>query len=139
MDKIKLLSGKPSLLKALFQTFWPEYLLTGAILFVENIFRIMQPLMLGELLDYFRPGTTKTENDALIYAVAVVLLNGAVVLLINQYYMQSFHYGMKVRAACCALIYRKVCFKLVPLGWSAQNIQIFLPIYRIDVLPKKHR
>lgn len=110
MEKVKLSNGKPSLLLVIAQTFWPEYLISGVILTaIELVFRIMQPLMLGELLDYFRPGTTKTQNDALMYAGAVVGLNGAIALLTNQYIMGAFHYGMKVRAACCTVIYRKVC------------------------------
>ncbi|KAJ8979911.1 hypothetical protein NQ317_005347 [Molorchus minor] len=69
--------------------------------------RLSQPLMLGRLLDYFRPGSTTEKHEALWYAGAVVALNAISVLFTNQYIMGAFHYGMKVRAACCALIYRK--------------------------------
>ncbi|VEN35015.1 unnamed protein product [Callosobruchus maculatus] len=63
--------------------------------------------MLGNLLEYFRPGTEITRDDAFMYAGGLVALIGVSAILINQYIMCAFHYGMKVRAACCALIYRK--------------------------------
>lgn len=70
--------------------------------------RLTQPLVLGKLLDYFRVDTNITKEEALWYAGALVALNAVSALFINQYIMGAFHYGMRVRAACCALIYRKV-------------------------------
>lgn len=100
---------KPSLLIALLGTFWPEYLVLGVILVIMDLLvRLSQPLMLGKLLDYFRPNTTISKTEALWYAGAVSGLNALSALLINQYIMRGFHYGMKVRTACCSLIYRKV-------------------------------
>lgn len=69
--------------------------------------RLTQPLMLGKLLEFFQHGSTVTKEEALIYAGVIVALNGAAAILINQYVMGAFHVGMKVRAACCAVIYRK--------------------------------
>ncbi|RZB39027.1 multidrug resistance-associated protein [Asbolus verrucosus] len=98
----------PSLLKVLVRTFWPEFLCLGVILVVMDLLvRLSQPLMLGKLLDHFRPDSTVSKTEALWYAGAIVGLNALSALLINQYIMRAFHYGMKVRTACCALIYRK--------------------------------
>lgn len=79
---------------------------------MDIVVRLSQPLMLGKLLEYFKPEPTVTKTEALWYAGAVVALNALSALLINQYIMGAFHYGMKVRAACCALIYRKVSEKV---------------------------
>ncbi|KAG5875254.1 hypothetical protein JTB14_011933 [Gonioctena quinquepunctata] len=100
---------KPSLFKVLIATFWPEYLYLGVLLAtMDLVFRLLQPIMLGHLLDFFKPGPkTTTKTEALWYAGAVVALNSVSALFINQYIMDAFHYGMKVRAAVCALIYRK--------------------------------
>lgn len=46
---------RPSLLKAIFKTFWREYAILGCICFVNDVFiRLSQPYLLGRLLLYFR-------------------------------------------------------------------------------------
>lgn len=70
--------------------------------------RISQAIVLGYLLDYFKPDSTVTHREAFYYAGAVVALNATAAVFLNQYTVNGYHYGMKVRAACCALIYRKV-------------------------------
>lgn len=75
---------------------------------MEIGFRLLQPFMLGKLLEYFKPNSDMTKNEAFYYAGAVVALTALSALFINQYIVEAFHYGMKVRAACCAIIYRKV-------------------------------
>ncbi|KAF5307736.1 hypothetical protein FQR65_LT06607 [Abscondita terminalis] len=105
---MKKLEKTPSLLKVLIQTFWPEYLYLGILLiFLDIILRLLSPLMLRELLDYFRLDSLKTKDEAFLYAGAVVAINAGNALIINQYVINAFHYGMRVRAACCAVIYRK--------------------------------
>ncbi|KRT80296.1 ABC transporter ATP-binding protein, partial [Oryctes borbonicus] len=74
---------------------------------MELGFRLLQPYMLGNLLEYFKPNSEMSKSEALYYAGAVVGLNALSAVFINQYIVEAFHYGMKVRAACCAIIYRK--------------------------------
>ncbi|KAJ8933694.1 hypothetical protein NQ314_013860 [Rhamnusium bicolor] len=92
--------------------------------------RLSQPLMLGKLLEYFKPDPTVTKTEALWYAGAVVGLNALSALLINQYIMGAFHYGMKVRAACCALIYRKS----FPYNQTLTSIVLGLKTNRFDIV-----
>lgn len=109
LEKSMALSTKPSLLRVLIATFWPEYLSLGIMLAVMDIgVRIGQPLILGKLLDYFRESTDISREAALCYAGGLVVLTAISAFLLNHYNMNAFHYGMRVRAACCALIYRKV-------------------------------
>lgn len=109
LEKVSLLKKKPSLLKVLVATFWPEYTYLGVIMAIMELgCKLLQPIMLGKLLEYFNPGSTMSKQEALYYAGAVVGLNAVSAIFINQYIMEAFHYGMKVRAACCALMYRKV-------------------------------
>ncbi|KAF7274166.1 hypothetical protein GWI33_013157, partial [Rhynchophorus ferrugineus] len=98
---------KPSLLLALITAFWPEYTILGIIMVLMNVCSLLQPLMLGKLLKYFRVDSDIQKEDAYIYAGAIVICIFAATILNNQYIMGAFHYGMKVRAASCALIYRK--------------------------------
>lgn len=91
-------------------TFWPEYLFLGLLLAAMEIgIRITQPLVLGKLLQYFREDTTISREEALWYAGALVALSALTAFLMNHYGMESSHYGIRVRVACCTLIYRKVC------------------------------
>lgn len=65
LESAKKRQKSPSLLKALIATFWPEYLYLGILLATMDILlRLTQPIMLGKLLDFFKPETTTTETDA---------------------------------------------------------------------------
>lgn len=48
-----------------------------------------------------------SHEVALYYAGGIVLSNLTNALFVNQFYLNSFHYGMKVRVAVCSIIYRK--------------------------------
>ena len=69
--------------------------------------RLSAPIFLGWLLDYFRPDTEMTRQNAFIAAGALVMLNAISAVTINQFLIGSFANGMKVRVAVCSLIYRK--------------------------------
>ncbi|XP_058061172.1 ATP-binding cassette sub-family C member 4-like [Anopheles bellator] len=100
--------GRPSLVKAIFKTFWREYGVLGFITIVNDIFiRLAQPIVLGWLLMFFRKDTDVTRESAFYYAGTIVLLNALSVVTINQYVLGSFQNGMKVRIAMCSVIYRK--------------------------------
>lgn len=109
MKSCKISNKLPSLVKVLVSTFWPEYLFLGSLLsFMEIFMKLGQPIMLGLLLDYFQPNSTTTKEQAFWYAGGVIALNGMVVLLNSQFLMNAYRCGMKIRVACCTLIYRKV-------------------------------
>lgn len=48
-----------------------------------------------------------THEMALYYAGGIVLVNAMGSLILNHFFLNSFHYGMKVRVAVCSIIYRK--------------------------------
>lgn len=50
------------------------------------------------------------HEEAVYYAAGIVGLNALSAIVINQFAIRGFHYGMKVRVAVCSIIYRKVCF-----------------------------
>ncbi|XP_066141508.1 ATP-binding cassette sub-family C member 4-like [Euwallacea fornicatus] len=106
-EDAKLKNKRPNLIWGIFKTFWPEYTILGITIVLMQACSLIQPLMLGNLLAYFRSDSTMTREDALIYAGAISLCAFFTALLTNQYIMGAFHYGMKIRAAACALIYRK--------------------------------
>lgn len=76
----------------------------------SNIYRIVQPLLLGQLLLYFKHGSDVTYDAAWFYAAGIVILQAANAILVNQYSQKAFHTGMKMKVAACSLMFRKVFF-----------------------------
>lgn len=66
-------------------------------------------MFLGRLVDYYSPTQNSvTQEEAYMYAGAVVLCSALNVFVVHPYMMAILHMGMKFRVACCSLIYRKV-------------------------------
>ncbi|KAI2474047.1 ATP-binding cassette sub-family C member 4 [Diabrotica virgifera virgifera] len=108
LEKSKKSNSKPSLLKAIVMSFWLEYAKLGIYTITTDlVLRLIQPLILGNLLDYFKPESQVSENEALTYAGILVAINILNILMSNQYMLEVFHSGMRIRASCCAVIYRK--------------------------------
>ncbi|XP_046392416.1 ATP-binding cassette sub-family C member 4-like [Ischnura elegans] len=106
--KFKCKKGTPSFMKAIFATFGPQYMLFGLIFAcMELTVRIGQPLFLGKLISYFNPGSEISKESAYWHAGGVVLCSGIAIYVSHPYMISAMHIGMKVRVACCSLIYRK--------------------------------
>lgn len=111
---------RASLLKPMINTFWPQLVILAIyIFFSELVLRLIHPPLLGGMLEYFRPGSTVSKQEALWYAGGMVACNFVNTLLANQYMLDCFHLGMKLRVAACALIYKKVSLCL--LSFSLVN------------------
>lgn len=114
-------------------TFWREYLILGALSFINSFsIQLSLPFLLGRLLLSFRYKTQKytwndlglaffmifscrmdsdmNHSDALLYATGFIVNIGINVLTSNHYVMVSFHNSMKIKIAVCNLIYRKASF-----------------------------
>ncbi|XP_066999504.1 ATP-binding cassette sub-family C member 4 [Anabrus simplex] len=109
LARAKAKNVQPSLLRAIFRAFYVRYALYGLVLAVQClVIRIVQPLLLGKLIQYFSEGATMTLNEAYMYAGGMV---GTVYFLIcfqHHYTMGTAYIGMRIRIACCSLLYRKV-------------------------------
>nr|CAD7455364.1 unnamed protein product [Timema tahoe] len=68
---------------------------------------LSQPVLLGLMLEYFKPGSNVPKEYAYYYAGGIVATTGLSMFLINQFQFNGFHIGMKLRVACCSLVYRK--------------------------------
>ncbi|KAG5343188.1 L259 protein, partial [Acromyrmex charruanus] len=98
---------EPSLMRVLIRCFGLTTLLYGLFMAVmEILLRVMQPLLVGQMLLYFN---TMGVDKSYAYgcAVGVILCSALNVFVIHPYMMGILHMGMKVRVACCSLIYRK--------------------------------
>lgn len=118
---MKAKNGKysPSLLKAMVRAFWTEGIVLGILLAISDIgVRLNQPRLLGGMLSYFKPGTLTTRDEALFYAGGMVACNLLNMMLMNHYMINCFHFGMKLRVASCAVIYKKVNIKILYSKYS---------------------
>lgn len=71
--------------------------------------RIVQPLCLGGLVSYFAPGqTTISKTEAYYYAGGIVACSFVPVAVFHHFILYIFQIGMKIRVACCSLLYKKV-------------------------------
>lgn len=109
LTKAKKTNSKPSLLRAIVKTFWLEYFYIGLLAASnELVLKILQPMLLGGLLDYFNPTLNVTKETASMYGGLILIASVLSIFISNQYMLESFHGGMRIRAASCSLIYRKV-------------------------------
>ncbi|XP_056895808.1 ATP-binding cassette sub-family C member 4-like isoform X2 [Takifugu flavidus] len=100
----------PELAKVLVQCFWRPYSLIGAYMLVEEIIRIIQPVLLGQIIWFFESyGSTGTArvHDAYMYAAGISVLTFALTVLHHLYFYHVQRVGMKIRVALCHMIYRK--------------------------------
>ncbi|XP_033761065.1 multidrug resistance-associated protein 4-like isoform X1 [Pecten maximus] len=99
--------GQASLLKALIRMFGVQYMLLGIIVFIEEGTKVVQPLLLGQLIRYFTPDSTVSERDAYLYAMGVSLCAVVLAVAHHPYFFGVQRIGMQMRVACCSLLYRK--------------------------------
>lgn len=124
--------SKPSLLRALTKTFWPEYLLIGILnLCFDVVAPLIVPFLLKNLLEYFRyvlsfllhffafgsisfdplncrKDSHVSQNDALVYGTAICAMTILPGLASSHSLFKVFCTGQKVRVGVCSLIYHKV-------------------------------
>ncbi|KAF2894430.1 hypothetical protein ILUMI_11737 [Ignelater luminosus] len=100
---------QPSLRRVLIRAFGLEFLIYGLVLaFTEICIRVGQPFALGQLISYYTPNQEIiSERDAYLYAAGVIGCSLVNVFVTHPYMLGVLHVGMKIRVACCSLIYRK--------------------------------
>lgn len=107
-EKVK---KKPSMLRVFYQAFGAQTLFWGLLFAsLETMNRLALPLCLGNLVTYFAPNQQDiNKNEAYLYATGIVLCSLLPVLTFHPFIMFIFQVGLKLRVACCCLIYEKVC------------------------------
>nr|CAD7589683.1 unnamed protein product [Timema genevievae] len=70
--------------------------------------RIAQPLLLGKVIEYFTPNSTMTIEEAYMYGAGMIVNVYLMVIMDHHYNLSAAAVGMRIRIACCSLIYRKV-------------------------------
>ncbi|XP_038070620.1 multidrug resistance-associated protein 4-like [Patiria miniata] len=107
IDKSKKTGKPPSLRRALLRTFGWGYMLLGIPAFLEeSVFKVVQPLMLSQLVLYFSTDLVSIR-DAYLYAAGITVCSLLTVMCHHVTFFGVARYGMRVRVACSGLIYRK--------------------------------
>ncbi|RUS69502.1 hypothetical protein EGW08_022737, partial [Elysia chlorotica] len=111
-ELVKKNHGKPaSLLRGIVRAFGVEFMLIGLFALLEELVKLVQPVLLVELLDYFSPDSTVSRTEAWLYATGVVLCSVILAIAHHPYFFGCARIGMRIRVGLCSLMYRK-CLRL---------------------------
>ncbi|XP_047457991.1 ATP-binding cassette sub-family C member 4-like [Mugil cephalus] len=100
----------PELTRALIQCYWKSYSLIGIYIFFQEIIKVVQPVLLGKLIEYFESqdsGNPVSVNEAYGYAAGIMVSTFSLSVLHHLYFYLVQRAGMKIRVAMCHMIYRK--------------------------------
>nr|AAQ10411.1 ATP-binding cassette protein C4 [Rattus norvegicus] len=101
---------KPSLTKAIVKCYWKSYLILGIFTLIEETTRVVQPIFLGKIIDYFEKYDSDDSaalHTAYGYAAVLSLCTLILAILHHLYFYHVQCAGMKIRVAMCHMIYRK--------------------------------
>lgn len=103
----------PSLTKVIFRTFGLEYLYIGILLLFQSVvLRTMQPILQSRIISYFDNSNEsgKTKTEVFLCTFGLILCTLGITFIMHHMNLASQQIGMRIRVACCSLIYRKVSF-----------------------------
>uniref|UniRef100_A0A182YG78 ABC transmembrane type-1 domain-containing protein n=1 Tax=Anopheles stephensi TaxID=30069 RepID=A0A182YG78_ANOST len=102
-------NDRPSFLRVICRIYWRSILGYGSIYtIVDLLARILQPQCLGGLVSYFAPGQQDIgKEEAYYYAIGIILCSLVPVAVFHHFILYIFQIGMKIRVACCSLLYKK--------------------------------
>uniref|UniRef100_A0A4W5PGK2 Multidrug resistance-associated protein 4 n=1 Tax=Hucho hucho TaxID=62062 RepID=A0A4W5PGK2_9TELE len=110
----------PKLTKALIACYWRSYSVIGIFTLIEEIIKVIQPVLLGKLIWYFEshdPDNMDALYEACGYAAGISLSTLGLAALHHLYFYHVQRAGMKIRVAMCHMIYRKaLCLNSTALG-----------------------
>lgn len=100
---------KPSLKRVIWKTFAKSYMFYGILLFVNSILvKLSQPIVLAEFVNYFDKNSVLSKGSGWLLGWGVVLLAFTNVVVMHYTSIYCARIGMRVRIACCSLLYRKL-------------------------------
>ncbi|KAM9388323.1 ATP-binding cassette sub-family C member 4 [Phaethornis superciliosus] len=110
VQKAKKRGKTPHLTKAIILCYWKSYLVLGAFTMIEETLKIIQPIFLGKIINYFENYDSSDEvalNFAYCYAAALSVCTLLLAIMHHLYFYHVQRAGMKLRVAMCHMIYRK--------------------------------
>ncbi|KAL6100875.1 abcc4 [Pungitius sinensis] len=100
----------PRLSKVLVQCYWRPYALIGIYIFIEEVIKVIQPVLLGKIIEFFennQASNTAAVYEAYSFALGISLTTISLSVLHHLYFYHVQRAGMKIRVAMCHMIYRK--------------------------------
>ncbi|XP_031639826.1 multidrug resistance-associated protein 4-like, partial [Contarinia nasturtii] len=120
---------RPSLLRALFKTFWFEVLVLAIFcMFTDCICRLIYAFLFERLLSYFRENSDVTGDDALMYGSIFFVLTVCYGIALLHYLYRGMCCSMKLRVALSSIIYRKT------LRLSQRSLSNIAPAKLVNLL-----
>ncbi|KAK5650692.1 hypothetical protein RI129_001721 [Pyrocoelia pectoralis] len=110
LENCKRSKATPSILKVLVQLLGWDYVVIGIGMAIEHF--IIQPgkiLLLGGLLSHYSSGEMDEDTyTPLYYSCGIIALLLWSCFNMQPYYMESYHFGLKLNVVCSTLIYNKI-------------------------------
>ncbi|XP_032413049.1 ATP-binding cassette sub-family C member 4 [Xiphophorus hellerii] len=110
----------PGLTKVIIQCYWKSYGVLGIFTLLEEAIRVIQPVFLGEVIQYFEnynPDDREALNKVLGYAAGLSACTFVLAVTHHLYFFYVLRVGMKIRVAMCHMIYRKaLCLSSSAMG-----------------------
>ncbi|NWI72093.1 MRP4 protein, partial [Dryoscopus gambensis] len=110
VQKAKKRGKTPHLTKAIILCYWKSYLVFGIFTMIEETLKIVQPIFLGKIINYFENYDASDKvalNFAYCYAGALSVCTLILAIMHHLYFYHVQRAGMKLRVAMCHMIYRK--------------------------------
>ncbi|KAM4711154.1 ATP-binding cassette sub-family C member 4-like isoform 2-T2 [Anableps anableps] len=100
----------PKLSQVLIKAYGKSYALAGLYVFSLEAIKVLQPLLLGKIIEYFE--NYHQDDPASLYmaygyAAAMSISTFGLTILQHLYYYQVLRIGMRIRVAMCHMIYKK--------------------------------
>ncbi|KAM9830036.1 ATP-binding cassette sub-family C member 4 isoform 1-T1 [Syngnathus typhle] len=111
---------KPKLSRVIIRCFWRIYSVLGLFTLVEEVIKVIQPVLLGYMIRYFEdydPLNKAALYETIGYAAGLTICTVGLNLLHHLYFFHVQRVGMKIRVAMCGMIYKKaLCLSCSAMG-----------------------
>ncbi|XP_075413485.1 cystic fibrosis transmembrane conductance regulator [Tenrec ecaudatus] len=97
----------PTLINALRRCFFGRFMFYGILLYLGEVTKAVQPLLLGRIIASYDPDNQAERSIALYLAAGLCLLFIVRTLLLHPAIFGLHHIGMQMRIAMFSLIYKK--------------------------------
>nr|XP_033815038.1 cystic fibrosis transmembrane conductance regulator [Geotrypetes seraphini] len=99
---------KPKLINALQRCFFWKFLFYGLLLYLGEVTKAIQPVLLGRIIASYDPDNRHERSIAYYLAIGLCLLFVVRMLLLHPAIFGLHHIGMQMRIAMFSLIYKKI-------------------------------